>query len=195
LRQQPGNLWAQENLLRIEVYEVQRDAAEKRIEAILSVDPRNALANFILGTLQVYNEDFALAESSFRQSLETKRSPDTLNSLAWVLYRRGAMEEALLMAKNSLAMSERSAPAWDTYGAILLALGRLDEAEEAFQKALALAPDTAEILLHTAQLYEKKGLLKEALRVSDALLARPAELSRESYDTLRDMVRRLRLST
>ena len=65
----------------------------------------------------------------------------------------------------------------------------------AFQQALAYNPDRAPVMLNMAKLYEKKGQGKDALRIADELLARPAELSRESYEELRELVKRLRATT
>jgi tetratricopeptide (TPR) repeat protein len=195
LKFQPRDVDALQMLLRFDVYEGQRDAAERHVESLLSADPRNAFGNYILGTIQVFNEQFALAESSYRVSLETERLPGTLNDLAWLLLRRGNTEEALKLIRESLALDDRNSAAWDTYGTLLLRLNDLQEAEKAFQKALALRPGSTHILLNTALLYEKKGLFKEALRVADGLMVRPAELSRGDYDDLRDLVKRLRAKT
>lgn len=195
LRVQPGSVAALEAMLRLCVAEGRRDEAERYVEALITVDPRNAFGNYILGALQYYREQYALAESSYRVSLASKRSPEVLNDLAWLLRRRGALDEALVMVRESLDLDDRSGSAWDTYGAIMMAQNRLDEAEKALQRALALRPDSAPVTLNVALLYEKKGQYKDAQRLAESLMARPTELSREQYDDLRDLMKRLRMQT
>jgi tetratricopeptide (TPR) repeat protein len=195
LRMRPGDVQALEMLLRLDVFEGQRDLAEQHVERLLTMEPRNALGNYILGTLQVSHEQYALAESSFRISLEAKRTPEVLNDLAWVLARRGAYDEALQLAREAIKVNDKNGAAWDTLGAVLLGQNNLEEAERAFQQALTLLPNRAGIMLNMALLYERKGLDKDALRLADDLMARPTELSREEYESLRQLVRRLRSTT
>src|SRR5690606_23074016 len=71
-----------------------------------------------------------------------------LDSLAWVLYRLGHLEEALAPMKRSIAIHEDEEETPDTvlydhYGDILSGLGRVEEARRAWEKAVALKPDEA----------------------------------------------------
>jgi tetratricopeptide (TPR) repeat protein len=195
LRSAPNNIPALEMMVRLDVFEGLRDEAENHVEMLLRQDAKSALGNYVNGTLLAAREQYTLAESAFRTSLESQRTPEPLNDLAWVLVHRGAYDEALELARESLDLDDSSGSTWDTFGSALMAKGRLDEAEEAIQKALALKPDAAPIMLNMARLYEKKGMNKDALRLADSLLARPSEMSRESYDELREIVKRLRAST
>ena len=43
-----------------------------------------------------------------------------------------------------------------------------------------------------AQLYERKGMTNEALKLADPLLSRPTQMSPAAYDELRSLVRKLR---
>ncbi len=192
IRVDPGNVKALETLLRLDVYQGRRDAAEQHIDQLLTVAPRNALANYILGTLQVYRDQYALAETSFRVSMEASRSPEVLNDMAWLLARRGAMDESLKLVRESLKLEDRNPAAWDTYGNIMLEKGDVAEAERAIQKALSLTPNQAPLLLSMAKVYEKKGMLDESQRLVNDLLARPSVLNRESFDELRALSERLR---
>jgi tetratricopeptide (TPR) repeat protein len=190
----PANQEALEMLLRLDLAEARRDQAEVHVERLLNVDPKNALGNYVLGGLQMLREEYALAETSFRVSLEGERTADVLNELAWVLQRRGAYEEALPMAREAVKMNPRHGAAWDTLGVILLGLDRLDEAEEALRTSVENRPSSLNTSLHMAQLYEKKGMHKEALRLADSLLERPAEMEPDAYEAVRDLVKRLRSS-
>ena len=163
-------------------------------EFISTVDPGNAFGNYVLGSLQLFNEQYALAESSYRASLAANRAPEVINDLAWLLRRRGARDEAMTLIQESLALNDRNGAAWDTYGSLLLSANRIEEAEEALQKALALRPESASITLNVALLYEKKAQYKDAMRLAEDLMARPTELTREEYDLLRELKKRLRLN-
>ncbi|NKB24722.1 MAG: tetratricopeptide repeat protein [Kiritimatiellae bacterium] len=191
LKVQPNHLRTLDMLLRLDVYEARRDSAEKHIEEILSIDFRHAFANYVLGTLQVTRGELALAEASFRTSLEKDRAFHTLNDLAWVLQKRQAYDKGLKLAEESLALNNKSAVVWDTYGVILFKKNKLKEAEDAILKALELAPNYPLFSLHIAQVYERKGLTQKALELVDLILARPAALGPESYDEAQAL--RLRL--
>ena len=184
-----------EQLLKLDLQGGTRDAMEEHVQHLLEVDPRNPLGNLVLGYLQSFRKEFSLAEASFRTSLESWRDPIVLNELAWLLATRGEYVESLALIKESLAASDKIGSAWDTLGFIYLKTDVLDEAEKALQKAMELKPDNAEVILHMATLLEKKGMNKEALRLAEGLLTRPSELSSESYDEVRGLVKRLRAST
>lgn len=192
LRFQPGHIEALESILLLDVQEGQRDVAENHVEQLLATDPRNAFGNYVLGTLQVASEQYALAESSYRVSLSSRRSSETLNDLSWVLMKRGEYDEALSLIRESITMNKANGSAWDTLGSILLSKGDLEGAEKAFQQAIAMRPDHAPVLLNMAKLYEKKGLRQDALKLTEGLMSRPGDLSRESYEELRELVKRLR---
>lgn len=191
LRRQPNNVPALEMLLRLDMYEGSRDQVQRTVERILTVDPRNALANYMLGVNHYYNKEYALAESAYRASLATTRSPQALNDLAYVLYLQGNLDESEALVRESLTISDRNHSAWDTLGVILMQKDRAVEAEEALQKSLGLRPNTASVLLSLAVLYEKTGRFDEAGRIATDINARLNELSPQDQDRLRTLLERL----
>jgi uncharacterized protein HemY len=191
LRRQPNNVPALEMLLRLDMYEGSRDQVQRTVERILTVDQRNALANYMLGVNHYYNKEYALAESAYRASLATTRSPQALNDLAYVLYLQGNLDESEDLVRESLAISDRNHSAWDTLGVILMQKDRAVEAEEALQKSLGLRPNTASVLLSLAILYEKTGRFDEAGRIATDINARLNELSPQDQDRLRTLLERL----
>lgn len=192
LRAAPSSIQALEALIRIDIADRKREEAERHIQMLLTADPRNALGNYTLGTLQVFNGQYALAEASFRASLATRRSVETVNDLAWVLARQGNHREALGYATEAIQMSENNGNSWDTLGVIQMKLGDLDKAEKSLQKAMSLQPENPAIALNMAELYEAKGMLKEAEQLAEQLLARAAQLDREMQDKLNALTKRLR---
>jgi tetratricopeptide (TPR) repeat protein len=191
LRRQPGNIPALEMTVRLDLYEGNRDMVQRSVEKILTVDPRNALANYMLGVNHYYNQEYALAESAYRASLETSRSPQALNDLAYVLYLQGNVSDAETFVRESLGINDRNSSAWDTLGVILMEQNKLPEAEEALQKSLGLRPNTSSVMLSLAVLYEKNERWEESGRIANDINTRLNELSPQDQSRLQRLIDRL----
>ncbi len=192
LRYERDSVPALEMLVQLDVREGNRPGMEERVERLLTVDPRNALGNHMLGLIQFSRAQYDLAESSFRTSLAGRRSDSVLNDLAWILQLRGRYEEGLKMAREALTLNPNNATAWDTVGVIFLHMKQFEEAQEALQQALALQPMSPSFILHMAELYDRRGLKQEALQLADPLMTRAAEMSPDDYEQLRRLMARLR---
>ncbi|MDY6930003.1 MAG: hypothetical protein SWN10_23370, partial [Pseudomonadota bacterium] len=70
-----------------------------------------------------------------------------LNNLAWLL-REDDSARALELANRASEFAPDNAAVLDTYGWILHLSGKHIEAKEVIAKALAIAPDNAEIRAH-----------------------------------------------
>lgn len=70
-----------------------------------------------------------------------------LNNLAWLL-REDNKSRALELATRARELAPESAAVLDTYGWVLHLSGRHSEAKPVIEKALSLAPDSAEIQAH-----------------------------------------------
>lgn len=195
LRSQPANRLALQWLLQVDIWEADRQMAEEHAERLLTLDPKNGLGNLILGSLQSSRQEYELAEASYRTSLESKRSPEALNDLAYLLQMKGKYDEARLLVREALSLDARNAAAWDTLGVVSMRMDTLDEAQKALQQALSLQPENPHFILHMAQLYDLKGMKDEALRLADPLLARAAEMQPDAYEELRDLIKKLRAGT
>jgi len=191
LRRQPGNIQALEMLLRLDMYEGSRDQIQLTVEKILTFDPRNALANYMLGVHHYYKQEYALAESAYRASLESSRTPQALNDLAYVLYKQQKFDDAETLVRESLAINDRNSSAWDTLGAVLMEKNQLAESEAALLKSLTIKPNTASVLLTLALLHEKQDRLDESLKNANEINARMNELSPEAQTKLRGLIDRL----
>jgi tetratricopeptide (TPR) repeat protein len=189
---EPGHARAQEMMLVFDWEFARKDQARERIHVLLSQDPTHPLANHILGTIQISEGLYALAESSFRASLQGGTLPDALINLAWLLQLRGAYDEALPLAAQALARRPADAAAWYTAGLVLLRLDRLDEAGEALQQALEIAPDSPLARLYTGFYYERQGLTREARSLLEAVLEEEAPLPAQIREEAREVLRRLR---
>ncbi|MEI6970300.1 MAG: DUF2723 domain-containing protein [bacterium] len=191
LRATPNNLFALQQLLRLDLAEGKTKSMGASARAVLRIDPRNPLANYAMGCVQTEEGSKDLAENSLRTSLEGDRLPAALNNLAWLLQERGAFEEAEKLAREAIATSGRLPRFWDTLGVILMKTarddaGRLAEAEQALNNAMAAAKDAPELVLHMATLQEMKGDRKKARTLLDTIAARKDALSKNDR---RDMER------
>lgn len=192
LRAQPGHVAALELMVRIQQTGGDRDVMENYLNRLITADPGHAYGNFLLGTLQFLREQYALAESSYRASLTTRRTPDTLNALSYLLLLRGQLDEAEPLVREALKDDDGLAVAWDTLANILIKRGQLAEAEETLQKAVLLQPHDPSIKTSQVRLYDAQGRGAEAVKLADELLLKSAELSPSDVQQLRAILKRLR---
>jgi tetratricopeptide (TPR) repeat protein len=176
--------------LRLDLAERRQDLAEEHANTLLSIDPRNAVGNRMMGTFQFQRGHYALAESSFRTALAAKREPATLNDLAYLLcLRKSDLGEALALVTEALAASPANPVFLSTRAEILIQLSRLDEAEADIRAILRDWPDNAQILFLAAKLYAARGDRAAAFRTADSLTDRLSELDPEQQDQLNDILR------
>ncbi len=167
LNRRPGYKPLVEELLRLNLFLQRRDAAQRHMRTLLHVDPSHALALYVRGSLQIADGDYRLAEDSLRRSLESERLPLALNDLAWLLLQREAYAEAEEMVREALDINAEQAMAWSTLGNILMRTERLDEAEAAFSRALALDASRPITHLHQAELQIMRGRPAAAREILD----------------------------
>lgn len=177
-------------LLRLDVQEGRRDWAAGHIRTLLLLDPGHPFANQVLASMQLERKEYTQAENSLRKSLARKSDPTVMNDLAWVLQEKGQLDEAEAMVRAALKTNEKMGVAWDTLGVILMKRGKLAEAGEIFQKALALAPETPMVQFHMAVLSDKTGDTRRAFEITENLLANPVGLSQKEQEELRQINRR-----
>ncbi len=193
LRQRPSTLQVIERLLAIDISEGDSQSVQTRLKQIFNIDPDNASANYVLGTLQAEGGQYVLAENTLLRSIAVAKTPDALNSLAWTLRELGRLQEAMRYSLESLKLDRQSAPAWDTLGVIFTDLGRFDNAEKCFDSARKFGGDIPEIILHQAALCEKNGEADRGLQLLDQLRNdKTIILSSEDSITLRQLVRKLK---
>ncbi len=80
------------------------------------------------------------------------------NNLAYLWARQnGLLEEALCLSAQTLQAQPHNAYYLDTYGIILLRLGRLDDAQHFFDKSLQEFPDYDDALEHSGDIAYRRG--------------------------------------
>ncbi len=125
---------------------------------VLERDPAHGAALNCLGNALLLDGRLEEAEAAFRQAGD---SAEAGVNLAGLLYDLERFDEAMQAAWAVLDRHPGFAPACNTLGNSLLALGRLEEAEAAFRQGLALAPRDAQMALNFAAVLLKRGNFRE----------------------------------
>ena len=116
--------------------------AEKELLGILQKRPDHAPSNNDLGYLWAdRGVNLAKAERMVRDALKAEpKSAAYMDSLGWVLYKRGRMAEALKTLEEAARGSpELDAVIWDHLGDTYWRLSRRDDAAQAWAKAVDIA--------------------------------------------------------
>lgn len=135
-------------------------APEKRGElarAWVAKQPDSATAQLTLAEHQMMSGDEQSAIASYEAALEQR--PDNaiaMNNLAWLL-RESNRERAITLALRANELAPDNAAILDTYGWLLHLSGRHKEALATIEKALALAPDNADIQQHRDDIKAASG--------------------------------------
>jgi tetratricopeptide (TPR) repeat protein len=178
-------------LLELDLREKRSDLAERHARRLLVMNPRHALAAYVLGTVQIDRGNLELAEASLRSSIRHKKTPVALNDLAWLLERRGKYEEAETLAREAVALLDRAPSFWDTLGVTLMRTGKYEEADAALRKSLELGATSAATDLHMAELQVLRGKVDEARRFLRRAENAQQRLSLEDREELAALRRRL----
>lgn len=133
------------------------EKAEAQLRAILEEDPDDALALNNLGyNLADRGLKLAEAEQFCRRAVEQDRddrrrsgdaAPESgtyLDSLGWVLYRRGKLDEAKAVLEKAVTLPDGSGDPtiWDHLGDVYFKQGDNERAKQAWEKAAAVYPET-----------------------------------------------------
>jgi tetratricopeptide (TPR) repeat protein len=136
------------------VYSLQEDhaKAEQQLRLILEADPDHPLANNNLG-YQMADRNINLdeAEKLIRHAIEEDKSirkdaeeeeenASYLDSLGWVLFRKGKLDEAKTWLEKAASLSEgeEDPTVWDHLGDVYFKLNQPARAKEAWQSAIRL---------------------------------------------------------
>jgi tetratricopeptide (TPR) repeat protein len=134
----------------------QTEKSEAQLFRILEEDPDDATANNNLGyQWAVRNKNLARAEKYIRKAIDLDRKERGvavrggwsdednyffLDSLGWVLFRKGQLREAAEVLKKAAAqpMGADDPVVWDHLGDVYFRMGQKDKARKAWEKAVAL---------------------------------------------------------
>ncbi len=141
------------------VYSQMKDypRSEEQLELILKADPSDATASNDLGYLWAdQNRKLPEAERLIRRALELDReekqrgqgvsataieqNASYLDSLGWVLFRRGKLKEAGALLEEAIKLSrgDEDPVIWDHLGDVYSRLNQVEQAQTAWKKSLKL---------------------------------------------------------
>ena len=134
----------------------------------------------LLAVAYLKTDQKALADQDFQSARRLAKTATSLNTLCWAKAIAGVqLTSALADCDAALAMNPKSAAALDSRGLVLLRLGRIDEAIEAYNQALALRPDQAGSLYGRAIAEARLGRTAESERDAAAALKADPETGGE----------------
>ncbi len=112
------------------------------INKALSLDPNLAAAHHARGLVHFYGADYDAAVSAFEYAAQlAPQNPSHLTMLARALHFGGRSREALPYIERAVAKDPISPFVVTNHSAVLLALGRVDEAERQARKGIDIAPE------------------------------------------------------
>jgi tetratricopeptide (TPR) repeat protein len=141
-----------------------KDAATQA-DAALKLDPDSSDAKMLRGVIALFQKDYAKAEEYFKLAhLQAPREFGPSNNLALALIEQkddAKKSLALEYADGNMKQFPNRAEAVSTYGWVMFQLGKIDEAEKAFQSVAAsgnVKPDTAYYIAKVSVARDKKQL-------------------------------------
>jgi protein O-GlcNAc transferase len=150
-----------------------REILRRAVEA----DPAQALAHGALAvTLHALGELDTAAESAAEAMRLAPASPEFAGNLAVIRNAQGRFAEAAALCRAALASSEDAA-LWNTLGIALKLDDQLDEAGEAFERALAMAPAFTNARFNLAGVRKDQARCDEAISLSREVLSAAPDLA------------------
>lgn len=138
--------------------------SRKDAEHALRLAPNLARAHMALGNVLISESNWTGAEAEFRRALQlAPGDPGGEANLTVALGILGQPEKAVALLTHILARDPFRSDLSSTLAVNLLALGRLDEAEAAIRKAIALQPDGYCFHVTLAEIDILRGNAKAAL--------------------------------
>jgi tetratricopeptide (TPR) repeat protein len=139
------------------------DALRQADKFIARAEDRDS-DNFLWGALYERQKKFDLAEEMFKKVIAADpRNAAALNYLGYMLADRGLrLDEAVGYAQKAVRLEPENGAYLDSLGWAYFKLGNYDMAEQNLRKAGERMGNDGTIQDHLAELYEKKGNLKEA---------------------------------
>jgi Flp pilus assembly protein TadD len=146
--------------------------AEALMSKALELDPGRADIRANLGNLYTALRRVEEAELAYRQALRDRPTFRAARlGLARLLHGADRIEEALAEATALVEANARDAEAWNVLGTTNRALGRVADAEDAFRKAIGIAPAYAVARHNLGALLASVSRNQEALEELDQAAA------------------------
>ena len=157
--------WMQNAIRMIENGE--HSLGQSLIREVLRGNAKQDLAIYWLGKSLVAQGKLEEAQRCFHEAVQIRNKPEYSFELAEILYVSGYDQDALKMYFRCLKALDYESPMlfqiYKNIGNIFVRTGDLDSAEENYNKAFALNPDSDQILVNYGTLEIQRGRLDRAL--------------------------------
>ncbi|HEX7455165.1 MAG TPA: XrtA/PEP-CTERM system TPR-repeat protein PrsT [Gallionella sp.] len=131
--------------------------ADKLVDSWLKAHPKDGVFRLYLAETANRRKDYAAAIQQYRTMLDAQpNNPALLNNLAWALGQQRD-PKAVGYAEQANKLAPNQPPLMDTLGNLLVERGEVDRGIDLLRKAVALAPQAAEIRLNLAKALIKSG--------------------------------------
>lgn len=140
-------------------------------------------AHNVLALVFMELREDVMARESFDRALRiSPNNPEVLNNFGWFLCLRSETQRGLEMMVRAASDTQYTSPekAWLSAGLCLRRVGRNNEAEDAFRRAVLIRPDLIGALYNLALISFERGEMKDA----ENYLMRYTRLSAPSIEAL-----------
>jgi type IV pilus assembly protein PilF len=140
-------------------------------------------AHNMLALVYMELREDVMARESFDRALSlSPNNPEVLNNFGWFLCLRNETQRGMDMMMRAATDTQYSSPekAWLSAGLCMRRVGRSNEAEDAFRRAVLIRPDLIGALYNLALLNFERGQMKDA----ENYLMRYTRLSSPSLEAL-----------
>ncbi len=128
------------------------------------IAPEDFRPHLALGKVYTTKGDFDLAEDELKKALSlTARDKDVYRALSFLYLKSGKAEKAEHILMEMTEVFHQSPEAWRLLGELRERIKKLDEACDAFTKAIELAPADASLFCARARVHVKRGAYDEAV--------------------------------
>ena len=154
--------------------------AEQIARDVLRNHPQHPRALHVLGYALLMQGRVEDAIAALEPAARRRHDAEIDTQLAIALRRAGRPEDALARLKRATKRNPPYAPAFHEYGCLLASLERYDEAIEAFQRGLDVAPMMPELSIQLGNVYLQRRQCADA----KIAFARALAISPDSADAL-----------
>jgi len=175
-------------ILQLDIWLNDKERAEIHARQVLRVNRNHALANYVMGHLRLTMRQYGEAEDYLRRSVEAGSTLASLNDYAECLRRMKRYDDAERAAREAITKNPNLYIVWETLASILMDTDRLDEAEEALNKSLALDDTDMRTHVSMARLQMRKGNVARARELVGIIRRRQDDLPEYELGLLQELI-------
>ncbi|MCP4253872.1 MAG: tetratricopeptide repeat protein [Candidatus Scalindua sp.] len=139
-------------------------SAEKLYNKLIEEQPEHIDALFLLGTLNLQQENYDMACTLFRKTLTLiPEHVMALCNLGTALQKSGKLEEAISSYRKAISLKSDYVDAHYNLGNALKEQSKLEEAITCYKNAIELNPNNADLYCYLGNAFKEYGKLDEAV--------------------------------